>query len=109
VIPETAIAMAKAQANFIQSELTAQGGYDNMADKRIIALVAYMQRLGTDLTQPEDWDPYAKFWTKGGTPASAPADQPAAQDALKPAGKQAAEGKNVVLNAAGDAQQEVRK
>jgi cytochrome c oxidase cbb3-type subunit I/II len=47
-----AVALAKAQAEQIAKELVAQGGYENMADKKVIALVAYMQRLGTDISKP---------------------------------------------------------
>lgn len=43
------IAAATAQAAEIAADVTAQGGPDNLADKEIIAMVAYLQRLGTDL------------------------------------------------------------
>jgi cytochrome c oxidase cbb3-type subunit I/II len=105
---ETAIAMAKAQANFIQAELSMQIGsdgkqpYDQLADKRVIALVAYMQRLGVDLTQPEDWDPYAKFWPVTGAPKATPA----AQAQPKPS---ATESKDLVLNTKNQVSKEVAK
>ncbi|MEC9374586.1 MAG: cytochrome-c oxidase, cbb3-type subunit II, partial [Planctomycetota bacterium] len=43
--------MARAQAEQIAAELVEQGGYDGMAEKQIIALVAYLQRLGTDISK----------------------------------------------------------
>ena len=47
-----AVENARAQAKKISDDLVKQGGYQDMGDKKIIALVAYMQRLGTDLTAP---------------------------------------------------------
>jgi len=44
--------MARTQADEIASELVEQGGYEGMADKKVIALVAYLQRLGTDIAKP---------------------------------------------------------
>lgn len=44
-----AIEMAREQARQIAAEIVAQGGYDGLEDKQIIALVAYLQRLGTDI------------------------------------------------------------
>ena len=44
-----AIAIAQRQAETIAAEVEAQGGPTGLADKEIIALVAYLQRLGTDL------------------------------------------------------------
>ena len=43
------IALAQTQAQEIASEIAAQGGPDDLADKEIIAMVAYLQRLGTDI------------------------------------------------------------
>ncbi|MEM8486069.1 MAG: cytochrome-c oxidase, cbb3-type subunit II [Bacteroidota bacterium] len=43
------IAAASTQAAEIAAEVAAQGGPDNLANKEIIAMVAYLQRLGTDL------------------------------------------------------------
>lgn len=45
----TPIALAEAQAETIANEVAAQGGPTDLADKEIIALVAYLQRLGTDI------------------------------------------------------------
>ena len=46
------IRIAQQQANEIASEVAAQGGPSDLADKEIIALVAYLQRLGTDIKTP---------------------------------------------------------
>ncbi len=46
-------ATARAQANEIADEVVAQGGPDGLADKEIVALVAYLQRLGTDIKKRE--------------------------------------------------------
>jgi cytochrome c oxidase cbb3-type subunit I/II len=47
-----AVEKARAQAKKISDDLVKQGGYADMGDKKIIALVAFLQRLGTDLTAP---------------------------------------------------------
>lgn len=57
-----AVALAEAQAREIAAEVAAQGGPEKLADKEIVALVAYLQRLGTDL--------------QAATPAAAAADAP---------------------------------
>lgn len=44
--------VARSQAKKISDELVAQGGYPGLEDKKIIAVIAYLQRLGTDLTNP---------------------------------------------------------
>ncbi len=41
--------MARAQAQEIASELRAQGGPAGLENKKIVALIAYLQRLGTDI------------------------------------------------------------
>jgi cytochrome c oxidase cbb3-type subunit I/II len=41
--------MARAQAREIASELVAQGGPSGLEDKQIVALIAYLQRLGSDI------------------------------------------------------------
>ena len=45
-------AMAHAQAKALGEQLVAQGGYEGMETKKVIALVAYLERLGKDLTAP---------------------------------------------------------
>jgi cytochrome c oxidase cbb3-type subunit I/II len=42
-------AMARAQAKQLSAEVVAQGGPAGLEQKKIIALVAYLQRLGTDI------------------------------------------------------------
>lgn len=46
---ESAISNAKAQAEEITKEMESSGVEMKMKDKQIIALIAYLQRLGTDL------------------------------------------------------------
>jgi cytochrome c oxidase cbb3-type subunit I/II len=41
--------MARAQARQIAAEIKAQGGPGDLDEKKIVALVAYLQRLGTDI------------------------------------------------------------
>ncbi len=45
----SAEAMAREQANMLAARLVAQGGPAEMADKDVIALIAYLQRLGMDI------------------------------------------------------------
>lgn len=45
---ETAAASAQAQAQAIAAEVESQGGPERLADREIIAMVAYLQRLGVD-------------------------------------------------------------
>jgi cytochrome c oxidase cbb3-type subunit I/II len=44
-------AAAHEQAATIAAEIVAQGGPDGLADKKIVALIAYLQRLGTDISK----------------------------------------------------------
>ena len=46
------IAAAREQAAAISEGVVTQGGPEGLEDKKIIALVAYLQRLGTDITKP---------------------------------------------------------
>jgi cytochrome c oxidase cbb3-type subunit I/II len=46
-----AVENARQQAAEVADILVKQGGYPEMADKKVIALVAYLQRMGTDLTK----------------------------------------------------------
>nr|HMR11307.1 cbb3-type cytochrome c oxidase subunit II [Polyangiaceae bacterium] len=41
--------LARAQAKQVADEITTQGGPQGLEDKKIVALVAYLQRLGTDI------------------------------------------------------------
>jgi cytochrome c oxidase cbb3-type subunit I/II len=84
-----AVEKARAQAKKISDDLVKQGGYADMGDKKIIALVAFMQRLGTDLTAPAE-APAAT--APAATPATAPSAAPAAP-ASAPAAAPAKEAK----------------
>jgi cytochrome c oxidase cbb3-type subunit I/II len=50
---------AREQARLLGVDLVAQGGYKGMEDKKVIALVAYLQRLGTDISKPAPAAPAA--------------------------------------------------
>ena len=67
------------QANVIAKEVESQQGPTGLADKEIIALTAYLQRLGTDIRwkRPEAQAPYSATALPQ-APAAAPA-APAAQ------------------------------
>jgi cytochrome c oxidase cbb3-type subunit I/II len=54
VKPGRAAELARAQAEGIAAELEAQGGEPGMSDRQVIALIAYLQRLGTDINAPVD-------------------------------------------------------
>src|SRR5690606_3200336 len=43
--------LARAQAREIAAEVAAQGGPSGLETKKIVALTAYLQRLGTDLSR----------------------------------------------------------
>jgi cbb3-type cytochrome oxidase cytochrome c subunit len=47
-----AAALAETQAQHIAAELAQQGGPAGLDDREVIALIAYMQRLGTDIKGP---------------------------------------------------------
>jgi cytochrome c oxidase cbb3-type subunit I/II len=44
---------AREQARAIAESILAQGGPDRLADKEIVAMVAYLQRLGTDIRRTD--------------------------------------------------------
>ena len=46
--------MARTQAESIASEIAKQGGPKDLADKQIVALLAYLQRLGTDIKKVDE-------------------------------------------------------
>ncbi len=50
--PGRAAELAREQARLIAADLKQQGGYEGLDDKKVIALVAYLQRLGTDISKP---------------------------------------------------------
>lgn len=45
---ENAVALAQAQADSVAASVAEQGGPERLADKEIVAMVAYLQRLGKD-------------------------------------------------------------
>ena len=45
---------AQAQADAVAAEIKAQGGPEGLGDKEIVALVAYLQRLGTDIKKLDE-------------------------------------------------------
>ena len=49
--------LARAQAKALAQDIVAQGGPRGLEDKKIIALVAYLQRLGTDIKQVPSGEP----------------------------------------------------
>ncbi len=64
---------AREQAKQIAGDLVKQGGYEGLETKKVIALDAYLQRLGTDLFKPADAPAPDKAVSaaqpqKGGTP-----------------------------------------
>jgi cytochrome c oxidase cbb3-type subunit I/II len=65
---ETARASIGAQARAIAAEVEAQQGPRGLADKEIVALTAYLQRLGTDIR----WKRPARQ-ALGAAPVAAPA------------------------------------
>jgi cytochrome c oxidase cbb3-type subunit I/II len=62
------VEMAKAQALDVAGKIAAQGGPKGLEDKNVVALIAYLQRVGTDL-----------FAKPAPGPATAPTTQPAAK------------------------------
>ena len=67
---EDAIEAATEQAAAIAEGVVTQGGPEGLEDKQIVALVAYLQRLGTDITKPA---PVAVEEETGEPPAEAAA------------------------------------
>lgn len=49
----SAEADARAQADALAAEIVAQGGPERLADRQIVAMVAYLQRLGVDRSRHE--------------------------------------------------------
>jgi cytochrome c oxidase cbb3-type subunit I/II len=46
--------VARAQAKTIADEIVAQGGPSGLEDREVVALIAYLQRLGTDISRLEE-------------------------------------------------------
>jgi cytochrome c oxidase cbb3-type subunit I/II len=64
---------AREQAQQIAREIVEQGGPVGLEDKQIVALIAYLQRLGTDLMKaPPATDPAAPLVAEPNAPAAVP-------------------------------------
>jgi cytochrome c oxidase cbb3-type subunit I/II len=80
---------AREQARQIAAEIVEQGGSDDLADKQIVALTAYLQRLGTDLFKappdaakdgaPVALTPTVEALAQGGAPLTPAENKHAAQ------------------------------
>ncbi|MCU0234253.1 MAG: cytochrome-c oxidase, cbb3-type subunit I [Thermoanaerobaculales bacterium] len=81
-------AAARAQAAELAARVVEQGGPEGLADKQIVALTAYLQRLGTDITKPE---PVA-VEEEAGSVAAPQARSGEAGEAVAEAGGEGAEG-----------------
>ncbi len=61
--------LARAQAKQVADEITTQGGPSGLEEKQIVALVAYLQRLGTDIkTASAPTQPNSLLAEKAGAP-----------------------------------------
>jgi len=80
VIQGNAPKMAHRQAEKISRELVEQGGYPGLSGKKIIALVAYLQRVGSDLHRDPAWDPMAEWLADAPAATTAPEKAPGAVD-----------------------------
>ncbi len=72
---DTAVSAMQAQAGAIAKEVESQQGPTGLADKEIVALTAYLQRLGTDIRwkRPETQAPFSATAVPPPTPAAVPA------------------------------------
>ncbi|NIP15659.1 MAG: hypothetical protein GWM88_13450, partial [Pseudomonadales bacterium] len=61
---------AQRQAREIASEIARQGGPQGLSDKKVTALIAYLQRLGTDINRPVEQVVAAEASPVGGAAAS---------------------------------------
>ncbi len=73
-------ANARAQAKQISEEIVAQGGPQGLEDKQIVALIAYLQRLGTDIKKAPPSEPQPELKAAG------PVGLPAIPIAIDPKG-----------------------
>ena len=73
---DEAVTHAEAQALAVAKRIEEQGGppADQLADKQVVALIAYLQRLGTDLTRSPDAAPEVEEAPADGVDESAPAE-----------------------------------
>ena len=82
---ETAAAAMESQARAIAADVEAQKGPTGLADREIVALTAYLQRLGTDIR----WKKAAVAPASGAMAGQAPAVAPASAAPGTPAGASA--------------------
>jgi cytochrome c oxidase cbb3-type subunit I/II len=71
-------ATAREQAAHIANEIVVQGGPEGLAEKQIVALIAYLQRMGTDIMKTEELTVEEEI---GPTEAAAEDLQPAGEEA----------------------------
>ena len=85
---DTAVSAMQAQANAIARDVESQQGPTGLADKEIIALTAYLQRLGTDIRwkrAPVQATVAPVALVPVGAPAAVPVVPQAADPAVPPA------------------------
>jgi len=63
-----AVGLAREQAERIERELVDQGGPGGIADKKVVAMIAYLQRLGTDISKPPPAESGGASDGEGGAP-----------------------------------------
>jgi len=85
VVDGAAEKLAREQAKVIADNIRAQGLGSLPADvpaaelenKKVVALIAYLQRIGTDISKPADWNPMAFPTPAAPAAPAAPAPSPA--------------------------------
>ena len=65
-----AVTSAETQADEVAVAIIEQGGPDELADKKITALIAYLQRMGTDITRPVEVETAEGVEPAGGAAAA---------------------------------------
>lgn len=82
----TAAELARAQAAKVQAQLVQENnntpqGVEGMADRKVVAVIAYLQRLGTDLNAPVEVAPQPAAAPAANAAPTPPATQPVASAA----------------------------
>ena len=80
---ENAAAIARTQAKAIATEVEEQGGPTDLEDKKIMALVAYLQSLGTDVAAASDAGPADAGPSNAGPSNAGSAESDVTADASK--------------------------
>ena len=65
---EAAQSLAQEQANALGAKVVEEGGPDGVQQRKVIALIAYLMRLGTDIDKPAPTAAAPVVATTGGTP-----------------------------------------